>query len=193
MSQLVTWDESTLSKVREKLWIPQIRVLTRFILGRCILCKRLNAKPMIQQMAPLPRSRVMAYKPPFSYLGMDLFGPLYVKHGRSMAKRWCCLFTCLNTRTIHLELVQSVGTDDFIKRELREGLEEWNQQQIDSELLQQGCKWIFQPPTTLSMSGVWKRLVRSAKTVLKAILGTEVVPEPVLNEWEGSYCQLRRS
>ena len=99
--------EHLISKVREKLWIPQIRVLTRSILGRCILCKRLNAKPMIQQMAPLPRSRMMAYKPPFSYLGMDLFGPLYVRHGRGTAERWCCLFTCMNTCAVHLELVQS--------------------------------------------------------------------------------------
>ena len=199
--------EHVISKVREKLWIPQIRLLIRSILGKCILCKRLNAKPMIQQMAPLPRSHMMAYKPPFSYSGMDLFGPLYVKHGRGTAKRWCCLFTCMNTRAVHLELVQSMGTDDFImclrrfinrhgevteircdrgsnfvgaERELREGLEEWNQQQIDSELLQRGCKWIFQPPTASSMSGVWERLVRSAKTVIKAILGVQVVTEPVL-------------
>ena len=33
---------------------------------------------------------------------MDLFDPLYVKHGRGTAKRWCCLFTCLNTRSVHL-------------------------------------------------------------------------------------------
>ena len=106
--------EHHISKVREKLWIPQIRVLTRSILGRCILCKRLNAKPMTQQTAPLPRSRLTAYKPPFSYSGMDLFGPLYVKHARGTAKRWCCLFTCMNTQAVHVELVQSRGTDDFI-------------------------------------------------------------------------------
>ena len=69
---------------------------------------------MVQQMAPLPRSRMMAYKPPFSYSGMDPFGPLYVKHGRSTGKRWCCLFTCINTRAVHLELLQSMGKDDFI-------------------------------------------------------------------------------
>ena len=199
--------EHLISKVGEKLWIPQIRVLTRSIVGRCILCKRLNAKQFIQQMAPLPRSRMMAYKPPFSYSGMDLFGPLYVKHGRGTAKHWCRLFTCMNTCAVHLELVQSMSTDDFImclrrfinrrgevteircdrgsnflgaERELREGLEEWNQQQIDSELLQRGCTWIFQPPTASSVSGVWERLLRSAKTVLKVILGTQVVTEPVL-------------
>lgn len=199
--------EHLISRVREKLWIPQIRVLVRSILGRCLRCKRLNARQIVQQMAPLPRSRMMAYQPPFSYSGMDLFGPLQVKHGRGKAKRWCCLFTCLNTRAVHLELVQSMNTDDFImclrrfinrrgevselrcdrgsnfvgaERELREAIKQWDQQKIDRELLQRGCKWIFQPPTASSMSGIWERLVRSAKTVLKAILGTQTVSEPVL-------------
>ena len=138
---------------------------------------------------------------------MDLFGPLQVKHGRGTAKRWCCLFTCLNTRAVHLELVQSRNTDDFImclrrfinrrgevselrcdrgsnfvgaERELREEIKQWDQQKIDRELLQRGCKWIFQLPTASSMSGIWKRLVRSAKTVLKAILRTQTVSELVL-------------
>lgn len=58
--------EHLIAKVREKYWIPQVRVLARSILARCILCKRLKAKPMTQQMAPLPKSRMMAYQPPFS-------------------------------------------------------------------------------------------------------------------------------
>ena len=106
--------EHVIAKVRERFWIPQIRVLLRSVLSRCITCKRLNAKPMNQQMAPLPTSRMMAYKPPFSYTGMDLFDPFYVKHGWGTAKRWCCLFTCLNTRGVHLELVNSMETDDII-------------------------------------------------------------------------------
>lgn len=69
---------------------------------------------MNQQMAPLPISLMMAYEPPFSYTGMEFFGPLYVKHGMGIAERWCCLFTCLNTRNVHLELVNFMDTDDFI-------------------------------------------------------------------------------
>ena len=38
-------------------------------------------------------------------------------------------------------------------------------------------------PTALSMSGVWERMVRSAKTVLKSILGTQTVTD-VLTEVE---------
>lgn len=195
-----------IAKLREDFWIPQIRVLVRTVLSRCVKCKKVLAKPMVQQMAPLPEARLMAYETSFSYSGMDIFGPLSVKHGRGTTKRWCCLFTCLTTRCVHLKVVNSMDTDDFImclsfinrrgevkeircnngsnfvgvQRELKESLDEWNQGRIESELIQHGWKWIFQPPTASSMSGVWERLVRSAKTVLKSILGGHVVTDMVL-------------
>jgi len=192
--------EHVLAKIRERYWIPQARVLIRSILSHCVTCKKFNATPIVQQMAPLPKDRTTAFEPPFCYTEMDFFGPLHVKHGRETAKRWCCLFTCLNTRSVHLELVNSLDTDDFIlclrrfvnrrgeviqlrcdrgtnfvgaERELREGLQQWNQDQIERELAQRGCKWIFQPPTASSMSGVWERLVRSAKNVIKATIGQQ--------------------
>ena len=185
-----------IAKLREDFWIPQIRVLVRSVLNRCVRCKKVLAKPMSQQMAPLPEARLMAYEPPFSYTGMDLFGPLHVKHGRGITKRWCCLFTCLTTCCVHLEVVSSMDTDDFVmclrrfinrRGEVKEirGDNGSNfvgaQRELkESELIQRGCKWIFQPPTASSMSGVWERLVRSAKTVLKAILGARVVTDVVL-------------
>ena len=191
--------EHVMARLRENFWIPQKRVLVRSVLDRCLRCKMHNARPMTQQMAPLPKARLMTYEPPFSYTGVDLFGPLYVKHGQGTAKRWCCLFTCLTTRCVDLEVVISMETDDFVmclrrfinrrgevkelrcgngsnfvrgERELKESLEERNHEQIEGELIQRGCNWVFQPPTASSMSGVWERLVRSAKTVLKSILGT---------------------
>ena len=108
---------------------------------------------------------------------------------------------------MHLEVVNSMDTDEFImclrrfinrrgdvkelrcdngsnfvgsERELKKSLQEWNQGQIERELIQRGCKWIFQPPTASSMSGVWERMVRSAKTVLKSILGAQTVTDVVL-------------
>ena len=80
-----------------------------------------------------------------------------------------------------LELRSDNGTN-FTggERELKESLKEWNDGKIEKELIQRGCKWIFQPPAASSMSGVWERLVRSAKTVLKSILGTYTVCDDVL-------------
>ena len=112
-----------------------------------------------------------------------------------------------NHSSVHLEVVNSMDTDEFImclrrfinrrgdvkelrcdngsnfvesERELKKSLQERNQGQIQRELTQRGYKWIFQPPTALSMSGVWERMVRSAKSVLKSILGAQTVTDVIL-------------
>ena len=112
------------------------------------------------------------YHPPFTFTGVDLFGPLTVKWGRRTAKRWGCLFTCLTTRA-DLEVTPSLKTDDFImvlrqfifrrgppkeiwsdrgtnfvgtNRELKEAIAHQNEETIERQLQQKGIKWIFQPP-----------------------------------------------
>ena len=77
-------------------------------LSRKAVCS-VHGKQVTQQMEPLPTSCMMAYQPPLSLSGKDLFSLLYVKLGGSTVKRWCCLFMCLNTRAIHLELVHSMN------------------------------------------------------------------------------------
>ena len=58
-----------------------------------------------------------------------------------------------------------VGAD----REITTAIEDWNQKQIQDELLQKGCQWVFQQPRTSHASGAWKRLIRSTRIALKAI------------------------
>ena len=71
-------------------------------------------------MADLPPERLSYLQPPFSFTGVDYFGPVTVKRGyrtRSLSghnKKYVCLFTCLTFRTIHLELCEDMSTDSFI-------------------------------------------------------------------------------
>ena len=48
---------------------------------------------MQQKMASLPEDRITPSKPPFTYVGVDCFGPLLVRPGRATAKRNEVLFT----------------------------------------------------------------------------------------------------
>ena len=50
----------------------------------------------------------------FSYVGIDCFGPFYVKVGRSDIIRYGCLFTCLSPRAVHLEKLCNLDTDAFL-------------------------------------------------------------------------------
>ena len=64
-------------------------------------------------MAGLPADHLQV-APAFSKVGVDFFGPLKVKHLRKQEKRYGCLFTCLVTRGVHLEVAHSLSTDSFI-------------------------------------------------------------------------------
>jgi hypothetical protein len=57
-------------------------------------------------MADLPSSRLSGFDYPFWHLGLDYF--IGVKIARSTSKRYCALFTCLHTRSVHIEICHSL-------------------------------------------------------------------------------------
>lgn len=40
---------------------------------------------------------------------LDL-GSLYIKENRNTEKVWVCLFTCMDTRAVHLEMIANMST-----------------------------------------------------------------------------------
>lgn len=65
-------------------------------------------------MADLPQERAET-TPPFTYCGVDCFGPFYIKEGRKDLKRYGLLFTCLCSRAVHIEVLDDMTTDAFIE------------------------------------------------------------------------------
>ena len=199
--------EYTLSLIRQHYWIINPRTAVRQVLNNCVSCRKRQAHAAEQKMASLPSDRVTPMKPPFSYTGVDCFGPIEVKRGRITVKRYGVIFTCLNLRTIHIEVANSLDTDSFInalrrfiarrgspeeirsdnggnfvkgERELREAVEDWNQGQIHEFLLQQQIKWVFNPPTGSHHGGVWERCIRTVRKVLKAVTKLQKMSEESL-------------
>ena len=80
----------------------------------CVVCRKLYASPMHQKMSDLPPERCELLKQPFSDTGFDVFGPYYVEHGRSEAKRYSIVFTCFTTCAIHIEKLNSLETNAII-------------------------------------------------------------------------------
>ena len=78
------------------------------------LCRKLGAARGEQLMANLPKERLRPENPPFTSVSVDYFGPLYIQQGHSHVKRYGCLFTCLTTRAVHIEITSTLDTDSFI-------------------------------------------------------------------------------
>ncbi|XP_054752108.2 uncharacterized protein LOC129257739 [Lytechinus pictus] len=198
----------TWSSLREKYWIIKGGATVRKVIGKCFDCRKRNAPRLQQMMSELPAERVTPEKPPFTYVGVDYFGPLYVKQGRSQVKRYGCIFTCLTIRAVHIEIARSLDTDAFInalrrfisrrgtpekifsdngtnfrgaEKELRENLEKVNQREVENILHQKGIEWSFNPPTASHMGGVWERMIRSTRKILKGLLNEQVVSDEVLS------------
>ena len=71
-------------------------------------------------MANLPNICLQSQVQSFSNTGVDYFGPIQAKTSRKTRrnqgtlKTYGVIFTCLNTRAIHIELSGDLSTDFFI-------------------------------------------------------------------------------
>lgn len=71
-----------------------------------------------QLMSNLPEES-LKMDPPFSYVGLDVFSPWEVvirrtRGGQVNNKRWAVLFSCMSTRAIHIEVVETMSASSFI-------------------------------------------------------------------------------
>ena len=99
-------------------WIVGGKRAVDSAINNCIKCKKLRGRQQTQKMADLLIDRLTP-APPFSYVGLDAFGPWLVSTRRTRGgvannKRWAVLFTCLSTRAIHIEVIESMDTSCFI-------------------------------------------------------------------------------
>lgn len=186
--------EHTIAVLRHRYWIPQCRKLIDKIVKDCTVCRRVHGRPAGQREAPLPLERVEPGEPPFTNTGVDCFGPFSVKLMRRSFKRYGCLFTCLATRTIHLEVLCALDADAFMNalarfvarrgtpkkmfsdngtnftranKELQAAFQSWrHNDKVASSLLRQQIEWKYIPPTASHMGGVWERQIRTVRKVL---------------------------
>ncbi|XP_070854768.1 uncharacterized protein [Drosophila suzukii] len=103
--------------VRQKYWIFGARNLIRNLVHNCIKCFRQRKLTEHQFMADLPGIRITEALP-FQRSGCDCAGPFILKERRGRnprkTKGYICLFVCLMTSAIHLQLATDLSTDTFL-------------------------------------------------------------------------------
>lgn len=76
-----------LSLTRQRYCIINRRSAVRSILNECFSCRKRQAPTARQKMANLPEDRITSSKLPFTYTGVDCFGPFEIRRGRTKVKR----------------------------------------------------------------------------------------------------------
>ncbi|XP_067245167.1 uncharacterized protein [Chanodichthys erythropterus] len=170
------------------------------VIFQCLQCRRLRGKILTQKMSDLPPER-LSMDPPFSYVGLDVFGPWMVtsrrtRGGQANSKRWAVLFTCMSTRAIHIEVIESMDSSSFINalrrffavrgpaKQLRsdcgtnfvgackklkmESVTE--DRRVQEYLSDSGCSWVFNPPHSSHMGGSWERMIGVSRRILESML-----------------------
>ncbi|GFV74619.1 uncharacterized protein K02A2.6 [Trichonephila clavipes] len=126
--------------LRERFWIVKGKRTVRSVIKECLTCKRQKIKHLEVPFPPLPKDRTEVAAV-FQVSGVDLAGPLLTK---SKQKAWIVLFTCAVFRAVHLELITSLSTTDFIqvmqKIELREDLKSRRGLAVSLEIICHNCE-----------------------------------------------------
>ena len=105
----------TLNHLRNEFWVPKGRQTVKKVVEPCTYCKYFNGRTFTYPgPPPLPSERVV-FDRPFQHTGVDFTGAIETKNEKGeFEKRYVCLFTCLATRAIHLECIDSLSAEAFV-------------------------------------------------------------------------------
>ncbi|KRX36653.1 hypothetical protein T05_13844 [Trichinella murrelli] len=215
--QLHAGTTHTLAILRQQYWVLKGRTQVKKVIRHCFACRRAMARPVQTRMAALPSSRVVEAAA-FAHTGMDFAGPLLIRVGKKATfKCYVCLFTCMASRAVHLELVPEMTTARvmqalrrFIARRGRPEIIQsdnfrsfkaaasklrqlWRHVDVDRvqrELVGHRIHWKFITERAPWMGGYWERLVRSIKESLRKILGKALLDE---EELRTTLCEVEAS
>lgn len=117
--------------------------------------------------------------------------------GQANSKRWALLFTCLSTRAIHIEVIEELSSSSFINAlrrfiALRGSVKEIRSDRgtnfvgsvdhldVNSINVEEGpvhnfledkqTVWIFNPPHSSHMGGIWERMIGITRRILDSMI-----------------------
>nr|XP_022305787.1 uncharacterized protein LOC111112553 [Crassostrea virginica] len=99
-------------------WVTGAKRLISLHVHKCVPCRKLRRPLELQKMSDLPPDRLEP-GPPFSNVGVDVFGPWNImtrrtRGGSAQSKRWAVMFSCLTTRAVHIELIEEMSSSALI-------------------------------------------------------------------------------
>ena len=197
----------TLSIIRRQFWIPKGRRATEKAIHKCCLpCRRFIARPF--NLPPFPHFPTDRVEPsaPFSAVGLDFCGPLYIKtpflvpHQKKITKHdnkkyWIAVWVCLATRALSLDLIPDLTIDSFSLAFRRQTAKFGGPKTIHCDnaptfnaahsFLSDQANisppvWHFRAPSAAWKGGHYERLIALVKFHLKRALSGGAIPRTFL-------------
>ncbi|XP_071941070.1 uncharacterized protein [Antedon mediterranea] len=193
----------TAGKVRARYWIIGVAKLAKTVKFRCVKCRKMDHKTEDQFMAELPTQRLAPFTPPFLYTACDYFGPYTVKVCRNKTtKHYGVIFTCLNTRAVHLEVAVDCSSMEFLQvlrrffaikgrpsvilsdngtqfvgaeKELKQMVRGWSEKELKEFCAEKRVQWKFTTPLAPHQNGCAESLVKSCKLALRKVIGQQTL------------------
>ena len=187
---------ATLTKVRMSgFWIPKARQAIKNVISPCTMCKRFNSLSFkYPKVTNLPKHRVNFIKP-FEHTGIDFTGCIYVKDSKRFKKMYLLIFTCLNIRAVHIELLPDIDTHSLVLAIIRftniygvpshlysdnaksfiAGCDVMKEIFLASEFCEHYSKYNIKhiriPAYSAWVGSTWERLIRVIKSCLYKVVG----------------------
>ena len=202
----------TLSTLSTKCWIIAACEEIAEWEKECAACIRKKVKCAKQIMAPLPLNRLKLSLRAFTRTAVDFGGPFVTIQGRGKLrqKHYLCLFTCLASRAVHLEVAYGLDTDSFLRAFYRmcnrRGVPEemisdngtnfvgenqelcelinhvFQSSRLKESLVCQRVKWTFNPPSAPPFGGVFETMIKAAKR----LCNTDINDEELMTAFTGA-------
>ena len=97
-------------KPYERETIITVKTMNGETTKKCVAIKGLTVEA-VQPHRSKHNCREIKVEPPFTFCGVDLFGPFYTKQGRKEFKRYGALFTCFSLRAVHIEMTNNLDAE----------------------------------------------------------------------------------
>lgn len=189
---------TTLNYIRSQgFWIPQARSAVKNIIKECISCKKMNVFAFrYPKYSSMPKHHLnLIY--PFRHVGVDFTGHLWVNNPKTNAseKVFILIFTCLNIRAIHIEVLPDMTVKNFVlafqrfcnrytvpqylycdnAKTFTKGSDVLNKSlrsnEFGEELAQNNISLIQIPYFSGWVGSAWERLIRVLKNCLYKVVG----------------------
>ena len=177
----------TLTQLRSEYWVVKGRQAVKEVVGRCVICKKLEGKCYSTPPAPPSSSFRVSEDLGFTSVGIDHAGPVFVKNinesDGTMYKAYITVFTCTSTRAIHLELSPNLLGNSLIRTlrrfKGRRGIpalvvsnngQTFKDSKVKAFLLQERITWNFNVPRGSWWGGFFEIIVKLVKRCLRKTL-----------------------